>query len=217
MAFTEIETIKNVAGVNTTSYTDGEIQDFISMAQKEVTSKVQQKIIRERVLYLDNTRQNRIDGLNSTYYLSKWKGNYLGDLDYDGDIDTDDIKVYQIASDGTETELTVSSINSDNMSFVLGSIPAAGVVLEVTYTYSPYNMNGNVDPFLAQITTFLACSYFNITDGSDEPIRFGNVSIGGSSSGIKGNKYYQKYMELLNQLIENSTGGAIWGESLVKI
>jgi hypothetical protein len=216
MAFTEIELVRSITGVSEDSYSDEEVQTFISLAQKEITAKIQQKVIREPVVYLDGTRENDL-AEDTTFYFANWKGNYLGDLDYDGNIDVSDIIVYQVDNDDMETILTPTSISNDNMSFTLSSIPGSNVDLFVTYCYSPFNMI-EPDYFLSQATAYLAASYLDLTDGSDDSIRFGNVSISGSgSSGMKGNKFYQKYLELMNQLIENSTGGAIWGQSFVQI
>lgn len=215
MAFVDPQTIINITGIDSDSYEDDELSDFISFAQREVLSKIQRKALREQVSYIDNTRQNKIDGSNTTFYLKNWKDNYLGDLDLDGDIDTDDIKVYSVNSDGTETELTVSSVDNEKMSFTLSSAPS-NVDLFVTYKYCPFDLV-TPDSQVAQVTAYLAASYVSVTDGSDDTFRIGNVSFGGNNRGIKGNKYYQKYEELMTSLIEESTGGAIWGESLVKI
>jgi hypothetical protein len=221
MAFTEIQTVRNITGVSTDDYTDEQVQEFIGFAQKEVTSKVQQKVLREKILRLDSTRENEIDGITTTFYLKNWNGNHLTDMDYDGDVDTDDIKVYSVDSNGAETVLAVSSIDTDDMTFTLSSAPN-NVDLYATYCYSQYDFV-NPDPLLSQCTAFVAASYLDITEtggsGGSESVRIGNLSISesGGGRGLVGNKYYQKYLELLNQLIENSTGGAIWGESFVKI
>lgn len=220
MAFAEIQTIRNITGISEDDYSDEVVSDFISMAQKEVLSKVQQLVIREQVLYIDGTRKNQIDGTNTTFYLSKWKGNFLGDMDYDGDIDINDLIVYSVDNDGIETILTPSSIDSIKLSFSLSSAPM-NVTMYVTYTYSPFNLSCP-DPFISQVTSYLASSYIDITDGgggASESVRIGNLSIsqGATGAGILGNKYYQKYTELMRTLETISTGGAIWGESYVQI
>jgi hypothetical protein len=215
MAFAEINTVRAITGVTETSYDDPSVQTFIDMAQKEITSKIQLKVIREMILYLDPTRENQIDGSNKKYYLSKWKGNFLGDLDLDSDIDVDDVIVYHVASDGTETILSVASVNPSELSVTLSSAPVSGT-LYITYCYSAFNME-SPDPALSLATTYLAASYLSITEDDAGSIRFGNVSISGGSSSNSQNRFYQKYSELLNQLIEDSSGGAIWGESLVQI
>lgn len=215
MAFIEPNTIINITGIDEDSYENDELSDFISFAQKEVLTKIQQLVLREKVEYIDNTRQNKIDGSNTRFYLKKWNGNYLGDMDLDGDIDTDDIKVYSVSSDGTETQLTPSAVSHTGMYFDLSTAPS-DVDLFVTYKYTQFDLV-QPDPLVAQATAYLASSYVSITDGSDDSFRIGNVSFGGNNRGIRGNKYYQKYEELMASLIETSTGGAIWGESLVKI
>ena len=213
MAWADIETIRNISGISTDTFSDGDVQEFIESAQKEVNSKVCQTVIREYVEYIDQTRKNDINGSNTRFYVKNWKGNYLGDYDYDGDIDTSDIKVYSVASDGTETELVPSSISIPNCYFNLTSAPT-NVKLYVSYSYLSFNPV-EPDARLEQAVTYLAASYIYVGDDADS-IKFGNVSLSSGSKNLY-NQYYEKYLNLINQLLENSTGGAIWGESKVQI
>jgi hypothetical protein len=220
MAWCEINSIRNITGISEDDYSDGQIQEFICLAQKEINSKVMIPVIRERVSYVDYVRKNNIDGLNTTFYLQHWKGNFIGDGDYDETVDVSDIKVYQIDSNNVETILTPASIDYSKCSFTLSTAPQ-NVTLEVDYTYTAFNPV-LPNPLLAQATLYLAASYLDLTDGSSggsESVRIGSISISESNSGsaLEGNKFYQKYMSILSQLTENSTGGAIWGESFVRI
>lgn len=212
--WTEISTVRNITGVTEDDYTDDQIASFIQLAQREVNSKVNTKVVREKVDYIDKVRENAINGTNTTFYLSKWKGNYLGDMDYDGDIDADDITVYQVDSDDIETELTVSSVNYSNMSFTLSSAPDSDVELYVTYTYCPINPV-NPDPFLSQTVAYLASSYM-VSGEESGSIRLGSLALGESKQTLY-DRYHSKYVDLMNQLQENSTGGALWGVSAVQI
>jgi hypothetical protein len=231
MAFIDKQTILNITGVSEDDYEIDELSDFIMFAQREVLSQIQQSSIREPVEYLDETRKNEIDGSTTTFYLKNWKGNYLGDKEYDGDIDVNDVKVYSVDEDDIETELIPSSVDYKKMSFTLSSAPAKGSELFVTYAYTPYDLV-LPHPLISQATAFLAASYLKLTEGGGSTmgggddarsIRIGNLSIGAGSTSSsaytygKVTSFYDKYRELMAQLLDNSTSSAIWGESFVKI
>jgi hypothetical protein len=212
--WTEIETVRNITGVSEDDYTDDQVVQFITLAQREVNSKINTKVVREFIDYLDPVRENDIDGETTTFYLSKWKGNYLGDMDYDGDIDTDDIEVYQVDEGDIETQLTPSSVDYQKMSFTLSSAPDSNKDLYVTYTYCPVNPV-NPDPFLSQLTAYLASSYM-VSGEESGSIRLGSLALGESRQTLY-DRYYNKYMSLMGQLQESLTGGAIWGLTAVQI
>jgi hypothetical protein len=207
MAWGDTESVRKLTDLDETDATDAEIQDFISMAQKEINSKLINRIVREKVQRIDAFRENE-QGVDSTYYVQNWHGKYLADSNFDNEINTSDIKVVQYDTNTKlETELTVSSIDITNCSFTLSSVPSQNVTLYVDYAYmsvDPVTPNG----FLALATNYLASSYALIGE-DDENIRFGNVSIGPSSEGSKGDQLYNKYLSLLQQLTELSTGGSV--------
>lgn len=211
VSWTSQNYVRAIAGVSTTDYSDAMIEDFISTAQKEVNSKVLVKIIREPIVFLDQYRQNDIDGTNTTFFVRNWKGNWFADSNYDNVVDINDLKVVQYDPNTTlETELTISSIDIKNMSFTLSVAPANNVQLYVDYCYTPFDMI-NPDPFLTQATTYLAASYLFIgTDGFK--ITFGNVTIEPGKDGGQGKQLYSQYERLLQQINILGTGGAIVGE-----
>jgi hypothetical protein len=209
MNWTSVPEVRRITGISESTYSDSEIQEFINAAQREVNSKILVEVIREPIVYLDTTRKNSIDGVNKTYYIKNWKGNYLADRNYDGSVTISDIVVYKVASDGTETTLTPTSVDVTNCSFTL-TTAQNDCRLYISYAYT------RLDPvtpnqLVYQATTYLTASYLFVGDETDN-IRFGNVSIGGSNEG-RNKQFYNKYLELLRQINENSTGGAIWGVS----
>jgi hypothetical protein len=203
----DTESVRKLTDLDETDATDAEINDFILMAQKELNSKLINKVVREEVRMIDSFRENE-KGVDSTYYVQNWHGKYLADSNFDNEIDTSDVKVVQYDSNTElETELTVSSIDIPNCSFTLSAVPSQNVTLYVDYAYmavDPVLPNG----FLALATNYLAAAYALIGE-DDENIRFGNVSIGPSSEGSKGDQLYNKYLSLLQQLTELSTGGSV--------
>jgi hypothetical protein len=215
MVWANVSDVRRISGTSSTTFDDGELMAFIVLAQREVNSKISVKVIREKIGYIDRVRENKIDNSNTTYYVKNWKGNYFCDTNYDGEVDTSDINVYQVDSNGNETELTVSSINISSGSFVLSTAPL-NVDLYVTYSYSSFDPE-NPDPLLSQCVTYLASSYMYVGDETNN-VRFGNVSIGSGSDGSKYKQFYDKYQDLINQLSEiSNNGGSVWGISEVRI
>ena len=209
MAWTDADTVREITGASETDYTDAQIEGFISLAQREVNSKIINKVVREPVQYIDGFRSNDIDGSNRTFFIQNWRGNYFGDTNYDGEVDTSDITVtkYNPATE-TESNLTISSISVPWCQLTLSAAPS-NCDLYITYSYTPIDPQ-TPDNFLALATAYLASSYMFVGN-DDDKIRFGNVSIEPGADGSRGTQFYKKYLSLLDQLTANSMGGgAIW-------
>ena len=254
LAWGDVPTIRKISGVtSTTDMTDSEIKEFLNMARKEVNSKIITKVVREPVMYLDEYRQNKIDGSNKTYFVRNWKTrsmisvpidrinsngslivntlgnfnynnfhydknfsiNYLADGNFDNQIDTTDLRLVQYnPNTQTESDITISSIDVTNCSFTL-STALNNVKLYVNYYFCPIDPS-TPDYLISQCVNYLAASYMFV--GSDGFIvKFGNVTIHPGIEGGKGKQLYNKYQELLNQLLVNCNGGAIFSEMEVII
>ena len=199
MAYTTYSSIRLLTNISTNDISNSDITSIIAESTKELNRLINVKEIREPVDYLDSTRKNSIDGSNTTFYVKNWKGKYLADMDNDGDVDTSDIIVYQVASDGTETTLTVSSITHNEGKFVLSSAPSSGVSLYVTYEWC-YKDVSTPDNLISLACAYLTAAYC-----------YAKLNIGRSPQFSVGNKriyrhlesfdhYYQRAMNIVNQI-----------------
>lgn len=134
MAFTTVANVRLITNLVIADISDADVTSLIAKATIQVNKDVNVGVTRERVWYIDNTRKNEINGTNTTFYVRNWK-KYLADKNKDGSVSTTDIIVYQVASDGTETELTVSSITHNQGKFVLSVAPSSGVELYLDYEW----------------------------------------------------------------------------------
>lgn len=120
---------------------DATVTGFITDATTSLNRDIGIRIDNELVLPIDNERENDVDGSNTTYYLRKCGrgyGNFIGDRDDSGDVDTDDVAFYSLDSSGTRTSYTTSSIDDDELGKVtLSSAPAGGETLYCSYVYFP--------------------------------------------------------------------------------
>jgi len=217
MALTTVSDVRLISNITSSEVSDSNITSLISQATKEIMSKINIKVIRERIEYIDNTRENKIDGSNKTYYVKNWKGKYIGDLNLDGTIDTDDVIVYAVDSDGTETKATVSSVTFDEGKFVLSSAYNSSYELYVTYAYTFIDPS-TPDPLLGLATAYLvsAYAYLKRDSGIDGSVKFGNVTISQKLSASYG-EYYKKYEEIMRKLLSYSELKENWREAYVQI
>lgn len=215
MEWASIAEVRKKADVSETDFTDDEISEFIAWATKEVNSRVIKRKVREPVQFMDSYRSNKIDGVNKTYFIKNWKGNYLADANFDNVIDVTDLKLVQYDHSTTlETELVIDSIDYELCSFNTNIAPY-NVDLFIDYSYISLDPE-MPHPFLEKCTTYLAASTLLIgTDGFE--VKFGNVSIKPGKEGGKGKQLMDQYNSLLDQLLILSNGGALYSDMAVKI
>lgn len=171
---------------------DADLTTFISYATGQFNRDTQIRIVREKVDSIDNTRENKIDGSNATYYIINWEGNYIADRDNDGDVDASDVEVLSVNSDGDEATVAVTSVSSSAGSITVTTAPASGLTLYLSYHYS-------VVP-TTHILTKLAVAYLAAS------LAYGKIDIGAPSSfsigeirmvfGSSSPSSFQKYMDL---------------------
>lgn len=216
MTYTNPERIRHLSNLTTSDISDAYLFEMIYESTKEINSKINVEVIREKIEYIDLTRQNKIDGSNTTYYVKNWKGKYLADRNSDGSIDTSDITVYAVDNDGTETVATVSSIDFDDGSFVLSTAYDSSYLLYVSYEWSYYDQS-TPTALLGLAATYLAIAYAYLKRDSGAPnVRFGNVTINRKVS-ENYSLFYNRYLELMKDLNSGGILKGSWKESTVKI
>lgn len=218
MVWTNTSDVRLLTGLTTSDIIDDDLNCLISIAQKEVLLQINNKVVRERVEYIDETRKNEIDGSNTTYYIKNWKGNFISDYNYDLEINTSDMIIVSVDSDGVESSVETATITYDSGKFTIATAPN-NVDLFIDYTWTYFNPS-TPDSLLKLAIEYLAgaYSYMRIDSSQKKQVKFGNVSITNGTG--KDSAYfflYNKYMDIVRQLNENTGRGAIWGESTVLI
>lgn len=192
--------IRTISGLSTTDISDDNLNSIMALvAVPQLNHDINIKVVREKIEYIDNTRQNKVDGSNATYYVRHWEKYYIGDLDDDGDVDTSDVTVYLVDSDGTETTATVSTIAADSGRFVLSSAPAANKEVYVTYCYCPISQSTPsplLKPALALLTS--AWAFTKIDVKKLQSYSIGKLRIAKQSQGFS--VFYDKYRDIVNQI-----------------
>ena len=109
MAYTTYNKINLVTNLTSSDITNDDMKSIIAEATKELNQDINVRINREQISYINNTRQNKRDGSNATYYIKKWD-KFLADMNNDGKITPEDITVYSVDSDGEETVVAVKTV-----------------------------------------------------------------------------------------------------------
>lgn len=197
MVYTTYTDINLMTNLTTADIANADITSIITDATKELNALINVIIIREPVLYIDETRKNEINGSNTTFYIKNWKDKFFADDNDDGAVTTADLIVYQVAS-GVETLPTISAIDTTKGSFTLSSAPSSGS-LYVTYSWclrNPYTP----DPLIKLACTLLtsAYCYAKINFGRAPQVAFGNTKIYRHIDAF--DLYYKRFMKVINQI-----------------
>ena len=189
-AFCTYTDVNLLTNIGTSDVSNADITSIIAHSTVELNRKINVSETRELVTTIDSTRENTIDGSNTTFYVQNWKGKYLADKNNDGSVTTADVVVYQIDADGVETTLTVSSITHNEGKFVLSAAPVPGVRLYVSYEWC-YKDVSTPDNIVKLACVFLTASYCygKLNIGRAPKIRFGSKSI---ERDMKSGEYYRQ-------------------------
>lgn len=221
MGYTTTTEFRLITNLTTDDISDADVTSLITQATYQLNSDINIRVNREKVLPIDDTRENEIDGSNTTFYLrgegrednksnwfgsasKTWYGKFIGDFDNDGDVGKNDITVYQVAADGTETELTVSSITPKLGKFVLSSAPSSGVRLYVTYCWC-YEDQETPSNLIVLACTYLtaAMAFEKINRGLSPQQAFGNVRL--TRDMKAGNYFYNMYRNMVDKINAGSS------------
>lgn len=170
--------IREITNITTDDVSDTDMQSLITKSLYELNRLINVGIVRERVLFLDQTRKNLINGSNTTFYVRNWRGKFLADRNNNGEVTTDDIQVFLVDGSGTQTEATVSSVTVDEGKFVLSSAPSSDKRMLVSYEWcfrNPSTPDSQIR--LACIFLTAAYAYAKINVGRSPQTRFGNIRI----------------------------------------
>ena len=192
MVFTTTAKVRLMTNIVIADVSDADVASLITEATAQMNGDINTRVVREKIVSIDDTRENLIDGSNTTYYVQNWETKFIGDANDTGTVTTADITVYQVDSSGTETELTVSTITADEGKFVLSSAPTSGVRLFVTYVYTLIDVAtpaGAVSLAAALLTA--AFCYEKINRGMSPQQVYGNVRF--MRDMRAGNEYFQRY------------------------
>lgn len=199
MAYTTIDLVREKTGYTSDEISDDEVTQIITEATSVINNEINTYIIREPVRFIDNSRQNKLDDSNTTFYVQKSIQYNFGDDNDDGELTITDIKVELEDSEGTITEATVSSIDVEG-SYVLSEAPDSTTVTKMytTYKYTYYDIT-IPDKLIVLLGTYLASSYTALIVDSNLPsnTKLGNIAVTVPIANTKYRQFSDRYEALL--------------------
>lgn len=196
MAYCSITDIKTLTDLSAEEVGDGDLNTIIEYATAELNSEIAIDYENELVKYISDEKENEVDGSNTTFYV---KYPYLCDRNDDGTIDTSDLYVYTLDSEGTRTEQTVSSVDWELGQFVLSSAPGTDETLYVSYRSVKVDCN-TPHPLVKKACIDLAAAIAYSKVEASNFKRIGGLSGLSLVAPETYNIYYQLYRQTLARI-----------------
>jgi len=200
MVYCEASDVRIIANIPVATMSDAALNALIVYATGLVNKEINGIVKEELVQFIDDVRENKIDGSNTVYYVRASWCWFLGDYDNDGDVDTSDVVVYEYDSDDNKTELSVSSVDEEGK-ITLSTAPESTSKVTITYAYAPVS-EYTPDPLLKlatmQLSAAMAFSKIHARDWSK--LSLGKLSV---SRGRFDRPYYEykaQFDETMNLL-----------------
>jgi hypothetical protein len=197
MAYCTYSDVQLVSGLSTNDISNANITSLIGYACALINAELQEYHEDEQILYINNEKENTLDGSNKTFYTTNYP---IGDKNNDGTIGADDIYVYTLSSTGTRTDYTVSAISNDLIGkFTLTTAPSNLEAMYITYYSSPVDMETPhtlVKLACAQLASALAFSSFDVKKVSK--FKVGKISVTETSRAFQ--YYMEEYRKTLHRL-----------------
>lgn len=170
-----VDEVRQVTNIKASDVSDTHLATMIELAGSQINNEMNIKHIDEKIEYLDEVRQNKTDGVNSTYFTKHYP---IADTNNDFRITIGDMSAYQVDSEGTKTILDITQVNVETGEFRLRTAPDADKTVYVTYSHCQRVVDP-VDTLVKMATIFLVASYAygKINVGKAKRFRMGNLTV----------------------------------------
>jgi hypothetical protein len=191
--YATVDEMRQITNLRTADISDTQLATLIEFAGTQLNNDMNIYHDQEVVEYIDATRENDLDGVNSTFYTKHY---FLGDANNDFKVTTSDLIVWQVDSEGTKTKLTVTQVNAELGQFRLSTAPGSDKELYVTYVHVPRRVD-TPDRLIKLGCLYLAASwaYDKINLGKATRFHMGNLTVFRDTNA--GHEYYKRYLRIL--------------------
>ena len=195
-----VDDIRMVTNIKPSQVTDTQLANLIEFAASQLNSDINIYHEEERIEYINETKENEIDGTNPKFFTKHYP---IGDLNNDYRITISDIKVYEVDSDGLKNEVTVTQVDAETGEFRLNTAPVSNKKYYVTYN----STQRSVDPThnlvkMACILLTAAWAYSKLNVGKADRFRAGNMTVFRDTDAH--HDYYKRYVNILTAINDRS-------------
>ena len=211
MTYATAANVRVITSLTTDDISDDDLNTLIGHATAMVNKEISVEEIDELIDSVNAEKTNKVDGTNTTFYTKYWP---IGDIDDDGDVDTSDIRVYQVnlsADPPTRTALTVATITPLLGKFTLSTAPTTGYDYYIHYRWIPKNLNLNTPPPLLKLAVMQLTAAFAFMALEPHQLKkldtLDVVRMPMASDNFM--RRYDNTMNLLKNAISESTSGGV--------
>lgn len=222
MTYCSVQKVRLVSGLESSDITDEDIREIRDdVATSEMNQDINQTVENERLdRQISSSKQNTIDGDNTTFYLKETHQSELklADRNNDGVVDSGDLNVYYIDGDDNRVDdLTVEvedlGVGKVDLTESDGSALKSGDVTKIfaDYEVAPVNQDGYgadfsgegperiVETACAQLTA--SYCFTNIEASKLKNFSIGDVTIRNQSEGASIMK--DRYMDSIRRITQS--------------
>lgn len=215
--YTDVNTVRSLTGISQADLSDSIISGIIQHGTAQLNRDIQIYHKDEPVTYINNEKENAVDGVNKVYYVRRFP---IGDRDDNGIISGADIYAHTIDSDGTRQQIVVSSISDSGTEkgselggpINLSIAPNRGDRLYFTYYSSPVDME-TPHPLIRLACTQLAAAlcFTRIDVTKVQSYRVGKVAVMKQSQAfdIYRRQYYETVDKIRSEILKVERGSEV--------
>lgn len=207
-----VDDVRQMTNIAASDLSDTQIADLIVWAGTQLNADIHCHWEEEQVSYINDTKENEIDGANTTFYTQHFP---IGDLNDDMAVNTSDVTVYVYDSNAVRTTATVSSITPDDGKFVLSSAPGS-TSSKVTVTYRSCQRSVYIpDPLIKMACAVLAGAwgYSKINVGKAPQFKMGSTAIWRDMKAF--DTLYRRYLGLVQQINNRVMADRVFDDNIV--
>jgi len=195
-----VDDIRTVTNIKPSQISDTQLANLIEFAAAQLNSDINVYHEDEVVSYIDETKSNEVDGTNLKFFTKHYP---IGDMNNDFRVNTSDIRVFQVDSQGNKSELGLSQINAETGEFRLNDAPTSDKKLYLKY----FSTQRLVDPTdalvkMACILLTAAWGYSKLNIGKADRFRMGSMTVFRDTDAY--HEYYMKYMKMVTAINDRS-------------
>lgn len=192
MSLVTVSDVRDIISLTTDAVSDETVMRLIKKAQIKIARDLYVHVEEERVSYIDEEKDNDIDGENQTLYTRYYP---IVDANQDGLVNTSDVHVYKFDNNGVRTEVTLSSITASLGKIVLSEVTDQNYSYRITYCTMYQNIT---DSDLELLCTFYVAGLCYLKAEPAVLKHFDTLDVIRMPDGA--DKYFKQYKDLLRDV-----------------
>jgi len=205
IGYATVDDVRALTNIKSNQVTDTDLAIMIEYAASKLNNDISNEIYKEKIDRITDIKLNEIDGSNLKFYTKFFP---IADSNNDFLVNTSDITVYSVDSDGVESELTVTQLIVKTGEFRLQS-PPENVELYVTYRYTDGILLEPPHELVKLACVYLAAAmgYSKINVGKAPRFKQGPLTVFRDTTAHR--QYMELYYDTLQRIANMTKAGEL--------